>query len=446
MNLQIAVLRNKKYTRDIISQSHDTILGYISLDNLKESWFQFHIYDVILIDNSDPIPEIFKAVAEYFQKHPEAGLAIVNSNYSVSKISAPLRKQLIFFSNKPLDKSSYSQILKKGNNFKQHVLHLISNSNIPVNGKNPRLVGKSRDIRNLNDFIKFIAKSANTPCLIYGEEGTEKLEVVKMIHAIGQDDLTQLRSVNCAEYNEDELIEKLFGIEYSQNGCDRNERGEIEIAEEGSLVLDNIDKMSESAQLRLLVYIETHKFRRLGSDHEFTVKTRIVASTEKNLEKLVTLGEFSRELYYHLTAFEITLPPLRQRKKDIIFLARHYIYLCNQKFGHHVSDLSPEVELKFLEYNWYGNIEELRLVIERIVLLKKTGNILITDIPSDILENKSPRVETEILGNCSLKDLEKIHIEKTLMRTKGNKSRAAAILNISRTTLREKIRTFELVH
>jgi len=129
-----------------------------------------------------------------------------------------------------------------------------------------------------------------------------------------------------------------------------------------------------------------------------------------------------------------------------MFLAEHYIQVCNDKFGHHVSALSPEVEKKFLEYNWYGNIEELRLVIERIVLLKKSGDIIISDLPSDILENKTPQMESEILGNCTLRDLEKIHIEKTMLRTKGNKSRAAEILNISRTTLREKLRSFEVVN
>ena len=98
-----------------------------------------------------------------------------------------------------------------------------------------------------------------------------------------------------------------------------------------------------------------------------------------------------------------------------------------------------------MTYNWYGNIEELRLIIDRIVLLKNSGDITLNDLPSDILKNESPRVESEILGNCSLKDLEKIHIEKTLLRTKGNKSRAAELLNISRTTLREKMRSFELV-
>jgi two-component system response regulator AtoC len=136
---------------------------------------------------------------------------------------------------------------------------------------------------------------------------------------------------------------------------------------------------------------------------------------------------------------------LRHRANDILFLAKHYIAESNQKFGHHVVELNPEAEQKFLTYNWYGNVEELKLVIERIVLLKKSGSIGINDIPSDILENKSPQAESEILGNCTLKDLEKIHIEKTLLRTKGNKSRAAEILNISRTTLREKMRSFESV-
>lgn len=446
MNLQIALLQKNKIPREIGTHGNGTIKEYISVQNLKQSSFQYRLFDVILIDNLALDEDIISYLLVYYQNHPESGLAIINANYSVSNLPTKLRRQLVFFSTKPLDRASYCQILKKGNHFKQRNLQQLHTSILPVNGDNVQLFGISREIRNINDFIKFIGRSAYTPCLIYGEEGTEKIEVVKMIHSHDKNEYSQLRQVKCADYSEEELMEKLFGVEHSKDNHERNKRGEIEIAEDGSLVLENIEKLPEKVQLPLLAYIETHRFRRMGSDHDFIVKTRIVASTHTNLEKLVNHGKFSRELYYHLTAFEITIPPLRQRKKDIIYIAKHFIRLSNQKYGHQVTGLSPEVELKFLEYNWYGNIEELRLIIERIVLLKTNGNITIGDLPSDILENKTPKIESEVLGNCSLRDLEKIHIEKTMLRTKGNKSRAADILNISRTTLREKLRSFELVH
>jgi len=445
MNLKIALLQNKKLSAGLTPLANGSIFELITKDNLRSDRFKHILYDVILIDNSVYSHEVFDDIEKYFKFHQETGLAIINSTFTVSKMSPGLRKHLIFFSTEDLDETALHQILKKGYLYKQKVFHHIFNTNIPIN-EDVHIIGKSRDIRNLNDFIKFIAKSAYTPCLIYGEEGTEKLDVVKMIHAMGQEELTQLRSINCAELTDDQLLAKLFGKENTESEYEKNIRGEIEIAEEGTLVLDNIEKISENVQLRLLAYIETHRFQRIGSINDYNVKTRIVATTTIDFEKLVTSGVFSGELYYHLTAFEITLPPLRHRKKDIVFLTEHFIKLSNEKFGHHVKGLSPDVEKKFFEYNWYGNIEELRLVIERIVLLKKAGNIVLGDLPSDILENISPKAESEILGNCSLRDLEKIHIEKTMLRTKGNKSRAAEILNISRTTLREKLRSFELVH
>lgn len=445
MNLQIAVLFTNKIPRDIIEPEDTNLLEYLSPASLKNVFLKNRLFDVILIDAQLQNKKTTEFLTEYFSNHAECGLAIVNSQSDVTKLKSGLRKQLVFFSDKPLDKESFYQVIKKGQDFKQRLLHLIYNSKIYNNPKNDKLIGTTKTIRNLNDFIKFITKSTYTPCLIYGEEGTEKLEVVGMIHDKSDDVYTQMRTINCAKVDEDEMLRKLFGIEYENAKGKENRRGEIELAEEGTLVLENIENLSEKVQLRLLAFIDTHKFQRLGSNKEFEIRTRLVATTSSNLENLIAYGNFSRELYYHLTAFEITLPPLRHRAKDILYLAQHYISLSNNKFGHHVVELSPEAEQKFMAYNWYGNVEELRLVIERIVLLKKAGNITINDLPSDILENKSPQMENEILGNCTLKDLEKIHIEKTLLRTKGNKSRAAEILNISRTTLREKMRTFELV-
>ncbi len=445
MNLQIGILFTDKISHEILTPGDNNLLEYLAVKKLKSLAVKNRLFDVILINASLLNKKIMEFLTEYFSMHSECGLAIVNSETDVTNLKSNLRKQLVFFSDKPLDKESFHQIIKKGQDFKQRLLHLIHNAKNYNNQQNYKLVGITKNIHNLNDFIKFITKSTYTPCLIYGEGGTEKLEVVRMIHGKSDDEYTQMRTINCAKLDEEELLEKLFGVEYENVKGKENRRGEIELAEEGTLVLENIEKLHEKVQLRLLAFIDTHKFRRLGSNKEFEMRIRLVATTSSNLEKLIAYGDFSRELYYHLTAFEITLPPLRHRAKDILFLAQHYISLSNHKFGHHIVELSPEAEQKFMTYNWYGNVDELRLIIERIVLLKKAGNITVNDLPSDVLENRSPQMESEILGNCTLKDLEKIHIKKTLLRTKGNKSRAAEILNISRTTLREKIRTFELV-
>ena len=445
MNLQLAVIFTDKISPEIIASQESSFLEYLESNKLKNAALKTRLYDVILIDAFLLKDKAAEFLTNYFLLHPECGLAIVNSTSDVTKLKSDLRKQLVFFSDKPLDKKSFYQIIKKGQEFRQRILHLIYNEKNYSNHRNNKLVGTSKNIRSLNDFIKFITKSSFTPCLIYGEKGTEKLEVVKLIHGNTKDVYTQMRTINCAKLDEEELLEKLFGVEYENTKKKENKRGEIELAEDGTLVLENIEKLPEQAQFKLLAFIDTHKFQRLGSNKEFEVRLRLVATTSSNLEKLISYGDFSRELYYHLTAFEITIPPLRHRAKDILSLAQHFIKESNQKFGHHMGELSPEAEQKLMAYNWYGNVEELKLIIERIVLLKKTGNITVTDLPSDVLENKSPQMESEILGNCTLKDLEKIHIEKTLLRTKGNKSRAAEILNISRTTLREKMRTFELV-
>jgi len=444
MNLQLAVIFTDKIPQEIIASENTNLLEYLKPTKLRNAALKVRLFDVILIDAFLLNNKTINFLTNYFSLHAECGLAIVNSTSDVTKLKSILRKQLVFFSDKPLDKKSFHQIIKKGQEFRQRLLHLIFNEKNYNNHKTNKLIGSSKNIKSLNDFIKFITKSTYTPCLIYGEKGTEKLEVVKMIHGNTDDVYTQMRTINCAKLDEEEILEKLFGVEYENGKGKDNRRGEIELAEDGILMLENIEKLPEKAQFKLLAFIDTHKFQRLGSNKEFEIRTRLVATTSNNLEKLISIGDFSKELYYHLTAFEITIPPLKHRANDVLVLTQHYIKESNQKFGHNVVELNPEAEQKLLAYNWFGNVEELKLIIERIVLLKKAGNITVTDLPSDVLENKSPQMESEILGNCSLKELEKIHIEKTLLRTKGNKSRAAEILNISRTTLREKMRTFEL--
>ena len=208
MNLQLAIIFTDKISPEIIPSQDSNLLEYLEPNKLRSAALKARLFDVILIDAFLVKDKTIQFLTSYFSLHPECGLAIINSTSDVTKLKSNLRKQLVFFSDKPLDQKSFHQITKKGQEFRQRLLHLIYNERKYSDPKNSKLVGTSKNIRSLNDFIKFITKSTFTPCLVYGEMGTEKLEVVKMIHGNGNDVYTQMRTINCAKLDENELLER----------------------------------------------------------------------------------------------------------------------------------------------------------------------------------------------------------------------------------------------
>jgi DNA-binding NtrC family response regulator len=265
-----------------------------------------------------------------------------------------------------------------------------------------------------------------------------------MIHKKSISSGFPLQIFNCANSSGEEMLFKLFGLESDERENSRSHPGILEVFDEGTVVLENIELMDQELQSRLETYIDTHSFRRIGSEQDKHSKTRIIATTAFDLERFVTDDKFSRDLFFRLKAFELTIPPLRRRKDDILPLARSFIAHFNEKFGHQVKEISPELENKLQTYDWPGNYYELRLMIEHAVLLTRKGELHFTVFPEDSTFKKDAGSDVQILGNCSLEEIEKIHIEKVLLRTRGNKSRAAEILSISRTTLREKLRSYNL--
>jgi DNA-binding NtrC family response regulator len=346
----------------------------------------------------------------------------------------------------PLTKSTFKSFINKINNIIRQQIVLSTNLDTNKNGGNYTLTGEVDAIKQINEFINFLAKTPNVICLLRCENGTEKNLVIHLIHQKGKTNKGPLKIINCNLYSEEQLLSEIFGVEYNDDKMNQNKRGLLELTDSGTLVLENIENISEELQYRIQAYLEHHTFRRIGAKYELKVNTRIIATTTHDLERYINFSSFSRELYFRFKAFEITIPPLRRRKSDILPLSNHFIQYYNQKFGHKVLGLTPEAEQMFIHYNWPGNVEELKLIIKRAVLLTKEGHISLSVLPIDMGQHKMTDFESEFLGNCSLRDIERLHIERVLLRTKGNKSKAAELLNISRTTLREKMRLFNLPH
>lgn len=299
--------------------------------------------------------------------------------------------------------------------------------------------------------------------LISGESGTGKELVSRTLHALSPRKQGPFVAINCAALPESLIESELFGHEKgSFTGATERRAGCFEVAQNGTLLLDEIGEMPLATQAKLLRVLEDSKVRRLGGKTEFEVDVRVIAATNKVPDEAVKGGSLREDLYYRLNVFHIHLPPLRERKEDLPELAEALIQDMNKKHDSRVSDMSPEVIEAIQGHDWPGNIRELRNVIERSVILTREGTIQMSALPSNLQVGAarpsfvaaavvaSPPVSTEFSGSeplsvpigSTVEDAEKGLILRTLEHTRQNKTRAAEILGISPKTLQNKLKEY----
>ncbi len=313
-------------------------------------------------------------------------------------------------------------------------------------------IGKSEVMKEVFRKVKKIGRSKASTILIQGESGTGKELVARAIHqSSGEGEKRPFMEINCAALPESLLESELFGHEKGAfTDAKRKKRGLFELAEGGTIFLDEIGEMGITLQSRLLRVLENKTFRRVGGVKDLKVNTRIISATNRDLKAAIKEGEFRSDLYYRLQVIPIYLPPLRDRKKDIPLLADHFISMFNKEFKKNVKKVGKEVVKLFQNYNWPGNVRELKNVIERAMLLEAEVELLPEHLPSEIRSGVTSRGEdaetglSEEMLPVTVKEMEKLLILKTVDMTEGNKSKASKLLGISRQTLREKIKTYQL--
>ncbi|HID39489.1 MAG TPA: sigma-54-dependent Fis family transcriptional regulator [Calditrichaeota bacterium] len=312
------------------------------------------------------------------------------------------------------------------------------NTNSVISGG---LLGYHPVIRSANNYIEIISKAPLAPCLIRGEAGTGKNLCARLIHKTAGLDESLFYEINCENRSTSALLRELFGSDNPDNG---QKPGLFEKYSGGTLILKNIEKLPRGVQDKLLLIMEDRVFRPIDSNRVIEARIRLIGTTKHNLEWFVKHQNFNAGLYYHLNAFEIHLPPLRERIEDIELFAYYYLQSFNYIYGKNVKSFSPSAMNILKEYKWPGNIRELKDVVERAVFSTTGEEITNKSFPESLSAKIEAKSDEEYFGNCSIKEIEKMHIEKVLFNTNGNKSRAASILNISRTTLREKMRQYGL--
>jgi len=312
------------------------------------------------------------------------------------------------------------------------------------------IIGRSRSMQEVFRLMDLVTDS-DYPVLICGESGTGKELVARAIHYNGPRGSRRFVSENCAAISETLLESELFGYEKGAfTDAKTRKKGLVELAEGGTLFLDEIGEMGITLQSRLLRVIENKTFRRVGGVQDLRVNTRIVAATNRDLETAIKEKTFRKDLFFRLKVIPIHVPPLRDRREDVPLLVNHFVERFNRELGKKVKPVSRSVMEPLVQYDWPGNVRELKNVIERAMLLDAETEILLEHLPPEIYAKEGEHTGTEKTAHVlssffpmTLREVEKIQIERTLKQTNGNKSKAAGILGISRQTLREKLKAFE---
>src|SRR5262245_19517797 len=308
------------------------------------------------------------------------------------------------------------------------------------------LVGTSQTIKQIEQQVGLVA-ATNATVLIRGESGVGKEPVARAIHYSSPRKDGPFVCLNCAALTETLLESELFGHEKgSFTGATEKKIGKFEAADHGTIFLDEIGEMTVGTQAKLLRILEGHPFERVGGSVPIRVDVRVVAATNQPLEDNVWAGTFRRDLFFRLQVVEVQVPPLRDRRGDIPLLAEHFLRRFVRETGRKIKGFTPAALQKLEEYHWPGNVRELRNVVERAVALGTGPMIDAQDIWLSSLETSRPPMLplADAYEPLSLDEVEKRHIERTLAHTDWNKSQAAAILHIERSTLDRKIKAYNL--
>jgi len=311
------------------------------------------------------------------------------------------------------------------------------------------MVAESQAMRDIASFVRRVAASEATTILIEGENGTGKDLIAKTIHYSSMRQAEPFIAINCAAIPETLLESELFGYEKGAfTDARAQKRGLFELADKGTLFLDEVGEIPLILQAKLLRVLEEQTFRRLGGLKDITLDVRVIAATNRNLREAVKEGAFRQDLYFRINVIHIQIPPLRERRADIMPLARHFIEHYNHKFKRQILGISPEAEHVMVHHDWPGNVREVRNAVERAMILEDSSYITASSLPLSLSEHAEAaavaQAEAFPDGGLSLQETERQLLVRALEKTGGNQTQAARLLRITRDTLRYKMKKFNL--
>ena len=412
--------------------------------------------DVVLLDMNLPGTSGIEILEEIKKNRIDTEVVMLTANDHVETAIKCMKLGAADYLTKPFNIDEVKIVVKniiEKESLKQEVSYL---RKFYSDAFEKEIVGESEAIKELKKKAEKMARSGVSMILITGESGTGKELVARYIHGMINCDpgkgCTPFIAINCTALPENLLESELFGYEKGAFTDARTEKkGMFELANGGTILLDEIGDMKLSLQSKLLRVLEERTIRRIGGQKEIPVDVTVIATTNKDISEAVEKGEFRTDLFYRLNVFSLFIPPLRERRDDIPAIAKYYLDRFAEKYGNRtIRDFSPEAEKLMVSYKWPGNVRELRNVVERIVVLESATTVMAEHLPGEVATpglGPGGRFEGRYIlpeNGISLDDLEKDLILQALERAKNNKTLAAKLLNISYDSFRYQIKKFGL--
>lgn len=437
--------------RTILSEKYDPLIagsGEEAIQLLTEK-----SVDLVLLDIRLPGMDGIETLQRIKAMRPELLAIMMTAFEDIKTVITSMKMGGYDYLVKPLEVEMFELVIEKALEtlrLKKEVEELRRVYRKKFNIEN--IVGESEGFKKVLEFADKVAKGYDTTVLIEGESGVGKEVVARMIHQRSNRFDKPFVGINCGAISKELLESELFGYEKGTftGGLQEGKQGKIEMAESGTLLLDEVSELHPAAQVKLLRFLEEREFYSVGGTHKKKVDVRVIAATNKSLDTQVQAGAFREDLFYRLNVARIVVPPLAGRKADIIPLTMFYMQKFNEKFSKNFRGITPEARKMLVHYPWRGNIRELKNAVERVVLMEdgdhiEAAHLAFLAFPYHAGQQKNDLSVTLPLDGLDLEELIKQLIVQALEVSGANKTKAAKLLGISRPTLIYRIEKHGIV-
>ena len=401
--------------------------------------------DVVLTDLTLPDTDGIELLRRLKQLDPEPEVIVVGGQGTITRAVEAGRAGAFFFLERPVSEDGLLDLLGKAvSRIDERVEHQQLKDRLRGQYSFASVVGQSSAMTTLFELVESVAAS-DANILIQGENGTGKELIANAIHHNSHRASGPFIKINCASIPRDLIESELFGYKKGAfTGAAADKIGLVEMAEGGSLLLDEIGEMPAYLQTKLLRVLQEREYRPIGSDRIVTVDFRLICATNVDLEVALRDGRLREDLYFRINTIAVRVPPLRERTEDIPLLCNHFLSKFNQRYQKSIRSVSPSVYHLLIRNRWAGNVRELENAIERAVLVCKTGEVTPADLPDSVRDSAASAREFTIPPHRTLAEIERMAILQTLQRTNWNKQEAAQILGLYRPTLYSKMKKHEI--